>query len=90
MDQPVGNGPGLGQLVGAKQDGELVAAEAGRDVRAAQLPAQGVGNLTEQAVPSGVPVHIIHGLEAVEVDEQDSRRAFPQPPLQQSQEGWSV
>ena len=56
------------------QDGELVAAEAGQDVVAAQQLAQARGDVDEQAVALLVAHRVVDLLEAVEVDEHEARR----------------
>ena len=62
-------------LVGAlgvlDQDGELVPAKAGHGVRCAHPLVQPRGHLAQQLVAGGVPERVVHGLEVVEVHEQD-------------------
>ena len=53
------------------QDRELVAAEAGQDVVAAQQMAQARGDVDEQAVAVLVAHRVVDLLEAVEVDEHE-------------------
>ena len=53
------------------QDGELVAAEAGQDVVAAQQLAQARGDVDEQAIALLVAHRVVDLLEAVEVDEHE-------------------
>ena len=55
------------------QDRELVAAEAGQDVVAAQQLAQALGDVDEQAVALLVAHRVVDLLEAVEVDEHERR-----------------
>ena len=55
-----------------QQDGELVAAEAGEDVVAAQRLAQARGDVDEQLVAVLVAQRVVDLLEAVEVDEQSA------------------
>ncbi len=63
---------GLLQGARAKQEHELVAAEAGRHVRpraaAAQRAAQALREFHEQAVARGMAVAVVDGLEVVEVE----------------------
>lgn len=50
------------------QDNELVAAEPRREVALANLGVQPRGEGTQQLVPHGVAVTVVHRLEVVEVD----------------------
>ena len=52
------------------EDGELVAAEAGRDVGRVQAGEQPLGDDDEQLVADGVAEAVVDGLEVVDVDEQ--------------------
>ena len=58
-----------------EQDGELVAAEAGRGVRAADARVEAAGDLDEHLVAGGVPERVVDRLEVVEVEEDDRQAA---------------
>ena len=59
--------------VGAEQ-GELVAAEAGQGVAAAQDLGQASGDRAQQLVADGVSVGVVHELEVVDVQEEHRYR----------------
>ncbi len=56
------------------QHRELVAAEARRRILVADDPADALGDAHQQLVARAVPQAVVHGLEVVEVQEQDSQR----------------
>ena len=60
---------GVGQ-----EKSELVAAEAGHQVDLAQLGAESTGQFEEDAVPGTVPVMVVDGVEAVQVDASSAGR----------------
>ena len=66
----VATSPSAPRLGGGDQHGELVAAQAGEDVAAAQRAAQAGGDLDEQTVALLVTQRVVDLLEAIEVDEQ--------------------
>ena len=73
VEQPereLGRGAAVGQV--AQQHGELVAAEPGQGVAAAQRLAQPGGDLPQQRVALVVAQRVVDLLEAVEVDQQQA------------------
>ena len=73
VEQPereLGRGAAVRQV--AQQHGELVAAEPGQGVAAAQRLAQPGGHLPEQRVALVVAERVVDLLEAVEVDQQQA------------------
>ena len=65
----------MGRLAAALlDDGELVAAEAGDQLVAADHRAQPVGDLDQQLVAGRMAVNVVDRLEAVEVDAEDGER----------------
>ena len=72
-------GEGLGIRRGAHpglDDRELVAAEAGEGVGAAQQVGEPLGDLLDQFVAGGMAVGVVHVLEPVEVEEHDRDAAL--------------
>ena len=67
----------------ARHDGELVAAQARAEVGAAEGAAQAPRHLLQQPVARQVAVHVVDGLEPVEVDEQRGHRPALLPRLRQ-------
>ncbi len=55
------------------QDDELVAAQAGHRVAGAQHLAEPIGHTDDQLVAGRMAGHVVDGLEAVDVDEEDGR-----------------
>ena len=69
VDEPLGDGDGLGLVAQlAAQHAELVAAESGRQVAGSQHPLDAAGDLGQHVVAGPVPVVVVDGLEAVEVE----------------------
>ena len=66
--------PQVGGVVG--EDRELVAAEAGHEIRLADRPGDALGDADEEGVAGGVAEAVVDDLEVVEVDEQDGGRAL--------------
>ena len=65
---------GLGPSFGAgvlQEDGELIPAEPGDRVGRPHRSPQAFGHRQEQLVPGGVAEAVVHGLEPVEIEEQD-------------------
>ena len=77
LDRPLRGGEVLAH------DHELVAAVPGDRVGGAQQRAEAGGDAQEQLVASGVAEGVVHRLEAVEVDEQDSHERVDAVLLQQ-------
>jgi hypothetical protein len=56
------------------EDDELVATEAGHRVLGSERLREPLGNGSQQLVTQGVAVAVVHDLEVIEVEEQDSRQ----------------
>ncbi len=67
------DGLGLGVEQVLAQDDELVTAQAGHRVAGAQHLAEPVGHTDDQLVARRMAPHVVDGLEAVDVDEEDGR-----------------
>ncbi len=75
VDQAIGDEPGVlgaGQVL--DEDGELVAAEAGRRVARPEHLHDPLRDHLQQLVAAGMAEAVVHGLEVVEVEEQDGDR----------------
>ncbi len=59
------------------EQGELVAAQPGEDIAAAQYRAEAFGGDAQHRVPGGMAEQIVHRLEAVEVDHQHGEGLVP-------------
>ena len=62
-----------GSDLAEQQQGELVAADAGQRVLRSQVAAEAAGDGQQQAVADHQPERGVHGLELVDVDEQQRR-----------------
>ncbi len=72
--QALGHHQGLLRGRGRQQQGELVPAEAGQEIGAAQLPRQDPGQLHDVAVARGMPQAVVHPLQPVGVHHQQAER----------------
>ena len=75
LEDALGELDGVGQAASDHDDGEFVASKPGSRVAGAQGALQALGGLLQERIADIVPVGIVHGLEAVEVDEEQSDRA---------------
>jgi hypothetical protein len=70
---PARHGHGVGSIDLVK-DGELITADPCHDRARRSGPGDANGCLAENVVPSGMPTHVVHFLEAVQVQNQDAQR----------------
>ena len=63
----------------AEEDGELLAAVAGRHVVLADRPGDGLGDRAQDEVADGMPVAVVEALEVVDVDHEDAERVIGPP-----------
>jgi hypothetical protein len=81
LDEPLGQRLGLALVLLLEQDGELVAADPRRRVELARAGADPSRDDLQQLVAGRVAEAVVHGLEVVEVEEEDG--GCPRPAREQ-------
>ena len=73
-DEAFGGLPCAGEVGLGQENGKLVPAETGGEVDLAEVFAEHVGHVTEDAVAGGMPEGVVDSLEVVDVYERDGER----------------
>lgn len=72
LQQPAGEGSGLIQPGVGQREGKLVAAQSCRNVGGPARLADADRNVTQELVACCVAIRVVHGLEPIEVDEENA------------------